>query len=181
MSTKPAPSDYLPFLEAARGHEANARASGSPVDAELARLMYAEATRLRSEALYPPERCIECGATIHSDEVKCGACGRARQGVKLGTRHVVNLVRFLDGYDFAAADKYRARQQSAATVRARKWKAAHPRLTEGKRHKMGLHAARAIRAALAEGETFEAVAAARGVSVSVVRKIAKGRIWKETT
>lgn len=109
---KPSPSDYLPFLEAARGHEANARASGSLVDAELARLMHAEATRLRLSALYPPERCIECGGTIHSDQRRCWnmvtkkskrgkpravLCGRARQGVQLGEREVANLARFMAG------------------------------------------------------------------------------------
>lgn len=108
---KPSPSDYLPFLEAARGHEANGRASGSLVDAELARIMRAEASRLRLEALYPPERCIECGGTIHSDQRQCWnmvtkskrgkprtvLCGRARQGVQIGEREIANLARFMSG------------------------------------------------------------------------------------
>lgn len=109
---KPCATDYLPFLEAARGHEENARASGSLVDAELARLMHREAVNLRQAALYPPERCIDCGGTIHSDQRQCWnmvtikakrgkpravLCGRARQGVRVGGREVANLARFMSG------------------------------------------------------------------------------------
>lgn len=172
--SKPSPSDYLPFLEAARGHEANARASGSLVDAELARLMHAEATRLRLGAAAPPERCIECRGTIWPHERLCSKCGRARQGVKLGTRHVINLVRFFEGYDFASAERTLARM---SLVRAKRSRSPSP-FPRGGAPRLTLEIARSVRARAAQ-EPLGAIAASLQVSVDQVRRIVRGERWPE--
>ena len=132
--SKSYPSDYLPFLDSARGHERRARRSGSPVDAEIARLMYAEAERLQQEAdrhqvSVQAHACVECGATIFPFERQCSACGRASQNVKLGSREVANLLRFFEGYDMNSA----AMTQAKRLERQRKKRAKHAeeRRTQG--------------------------------------------------
>lgn len=123
------PSDYLLFRQAADDHERLATLTGCAEQMGLARELRRRAVEVRWAALHPPQKCIDCRATIAPEEMQCRHCGRARQGIRLTRDQIENLARFFQAYDFSAAQKIglaQKRHQQAYRDRRREGRAAVP-------------------------------------------------------
>lgn len=170
------PTGYLAFQQAARAHEEMAKGTGSVVEAEIARLLHREAMKRRLQALRPPQKCVECGATIAGDQRQCARCGRARQGVKIGSQEVLNLLRFLGNYDFASVERNIQRARTWDKDQEARLKLSRSICGSGRGD---LEKARKIRADRANGEMLVSLAEKYGFSRSHILKILAGKKWPE--
>jgi hypothetical protein len=172
---KPGLDDWKAFRAAALEHEQIARLTGCEEHADFARRMWREATDRRLSALYPPQRCVECSAIVHSDETKCGRCGRARQGVRV---NLPALAKFLADYDWTTLERLLASGQIALAPKPspadRPLKAAC-----GPSVKLTFALARDIRARRAGGETIASLATSHKMTPQAIRNVVRGKCWRE--